>query len=184
MTFRSIIRFAAALTALVSPLAPAQIPIAGDGGPGPIKAQHLTVEMVSLAPAIAPGGTLQAGLVFTLEEHWHVYWINAGDSGDPPKVTWTLPPGITAGPMQFPIPSRLPLPPLMDFGYEDAVVFPIQLTAAPKLKPGPVHLDALVSWLVCREVCIPGKAHLGLNLTVDPRRHRARAAHRRPRRGA
>src|SRR3984957_3491481 len=150
------------------PSANAQLPIVGDGGPGPVKAQHPPAELVSLAPAIAPGGTLQVGLVLTLEEHWHVYWINAGDSGEPPKITWTLPDGITAGPMQFPIPSRLPLGPLMDFGYEDEVAFPVQLTAANSVKPGPVHLDAMVDWLVCREVCIPGKAHLGLNLTVSP----------------
>ncbi len=147
----------------------AQIPAVGDGGPGPVKAQHLTVELASLAPVIAPGGDLQVGLVITLEEKWHVYWINAGDSGDPPRITWTLPHGITAGRMQFPIPTRLPLGPLMDFGYEDEVAFPVKLTAAKDLKPGPVHLDAKVSWLVCREVCIPGRAHLGLNLTVDPK---------------
>ena len=146
----------------------AQLQVVGDGGPGPVKAQHLTAELVSLAPSIPPGGTLQVGLVITLEEHWHVYWINAGDSGEPPKITWTLPDGITAGPMQFPIPSRLPLGPLMDFGYEDSVAFPVQLTAAQSLKPGAIHLDAKVNYLVCREVCIPGKAHLGLNLTVDP----------------
>jgi thiol:disulfide interchange protein DsbD len=140
----------------------------GDGGPGPVKAQHLTAEMVTLAPSISPGGTLQAGLVLTMEEKWHVYWQNAGDSGEPPKVTWTLPPGITAGPMQFPIPTRLPLGPLMDFGYEDLAAFPMLLTAAPSVKPGQYHLDAKVTWLVCREVCIPGKAHLGLDLTVAP----------------
>jgi thiol:disulfide interchange protein len=152
---------------LFHPSANAQLPIVGDGGPGPVKAQHLTAELVSLAPTIAPGGTLQAGLVLTLEEHWHVYWINAGDSGEPPKITWTLPAGITAAPMQFPIPSRLPLGPLMDFGYEDEVAFPVQLTASSSLKPGPIHLDAVINWLVCREVCIPGKAHLGLDLTVS-----------------
>ncbi|QNI38071.1 protein-disulfide reductase DsbD family protein [Edaphobacter albus] len=147
----------------------AQIPVVGDGGPGPVKAQHLTVEMVSMAPSIAPGGTLDVGLVITLEEKWHVYWINAGDSGEPPRIKWTLPHGITAGPMQFPVPTRLPLGPLMDFGYEDEVAFPVKLTAAKNLKPGPIHLDARVDWLVCREVCIPGKAHLGLNLTIDPK---------------
>jgi len=147
----------------------AQIQPVGDGGPGPVKAQHLTVEMVSLAPAIAPGGSLEVGLVITLEEKWHVYWINAGDSGEPPKITWTLPRGITAGPMRFPIPTRLPLGPLMDFGYEDEVAFPVLLTGSKDLKPGPIHLDAKIDWLVCREVCIPGKAHLGLNLTVDPK---------------
>ncbi len=151
---------------LFQPSANAQLQAVGDGGPGPVKAQHLTAELVSLAPTIVPGGTLQAGLVLTLEEHWHVYWINAGDSGEPPRITWALPTGLTAGPMRFPIPSRLPLGPLMDFGYEDSVAFPVQLTAATSLKPGPIHLGAEISWLVCREVCIPGKAHLGLNLTV------------------
>jgi thiol:disulfide interchange protein DsbD len=144
----------------------AQLVTVGDGGPGPVKAQHLTAELTTLAPEINPGGTLQAGLVLTLEEKWHVYWSNAGDSGQPPKVTWTLPDGITAGPMQFPAPSRLPLGPLMDFGYEDLVAFPITLTASKDVKPGPVHLDAVVNWLVCSSTCIPGKAHLGLNLNV------------------
>jgi thiol:disulfide interchange protein len=163
---RHIAVFASLLLAAVA--APAQIPELGDGGPGPVKAQHLTAEIVSLGPGIAPGGTQQVGLVITLEEHWHVYWINAGDSGEPPTVTWTLPKGITAGPMQFGIPSRLPLGPLMDFGYEDTAAFPFTLSAAPKVKPGPAHLDAKITWLVCREVCIPGKAHLGIDLNVTP----------------
>ena len=156
------------LSLFVARDATAQVQVVGDGGPGPVKAQHLTAELVSLAPGISPGGTLQVGLVLTLEEHWHVYWVNAGDSGEPPKIKWTLPDGITAGPMQFPIPQRLPLGPLMDFGYEDEVAFPVQLTAAPGMKAGPVHLDADVHWLVCAAVCIPGKAHLGMNLNVAP----------------
>jgi thiol:disulfide interchange protein DsbD len=146
----------------------AQIAVAGDGGSGPVKAQHLTVELVALGPVIAPGGTQQVGLALALEKHWHVYWTNPGDSGEPPKIAWTLPAGITAGPMQFPIPKRLPLGPLMDFGYEDEVAFPVTISAASTLKPGPVHLDAQVSWLVCAQVCIPGKAHMGIGLTVQP----------------
>ena len=146
----------------------AQIATVGDGGPGPVKAQHLTAELASLGPAIAPGGTQEAGLVLTIEEKWHVYWINPGDSGEPPHITWTLPPGITAGEMQFPIPEQLPLGPLMDFGYEDHVAFPVTISAAANMKPGPVHLDAQVTWLVCANVCLPGKAHLGLDLMVQP----------------
>jgi thiol:disulfide interchange protein DsbD len=150
----------------------AQIKEVGDGGPGPVKAEHLTAELTSLAPPpatrIAAGGTLQAGLVLTIEEHWHVYWINAGDSGEPPHIAWTLPPGITVGPMQFPAPQRLPLGPLMDFGYEDQVAFPVLLTAAPGMKPGKVHLDARITWLVCASQCLPGKAHLGIDVEVVP----------------
>ena len=146
----------------------AQIVEVGDGGPGPVKAQHLTAELTSLRTEIAAGVTLRAGLVLTLEAGWHVYWVNAGDSGEPPQVKWTLPKGISAGPLQFPPPSRLPLGPLMDFGYEDQVAYPVLLTAAPSLRSGKVHLDARVNWLVCAAQCFPGKAHLGLDLTVVP----------------
>ena len=36
------------------------------------------------------------------------------------------------------------------------------------MKPGKVHLDAQVTWLVCSSVCMPGKAHLGLDVDVVP----------------
>ena len=163
---KNFILSATVLLAFASAPARAQIVTVGDGGPGPVKAEHLTVELTSLSPQIASGGKLQIGLVMTIEEHWHVYWINAGDSGEPPHITWTLPAGVTAAPMQFPPPTQLPLGPLMDFGYQDEVAFPITLTAAPSLKPGKVHLDAKVDWLVCASVCLPGKAHLGMDLDV------------------
>jgi thiol:disulfide interchange protein DsbD len=157
----------ALLLFVVAPLClHAQIPEVGDGGPGPVKAQHLTAEITSLSPQITPGGTQTLGLVLTIEEHWHVYWVNAGDSGEPPAIKWTLPAGYTAGPLQFPPPQRLPLGSLMDFGYEDQVAFPITLTAPASAKPGRIHLDAHVSWLVCAQVCLPGKAHLGYDVTV------------------
>jgi len=56
----------------------------------------------------------------------------------------------------------------MDFGYENNVTFPINITAGPAAADSPIRLDAHVQWLVCREVCIPGKAHLGLDLKVVP----------------
>ncbi len=87
--------------------------------------------------------------------------------GEPPRIKWTLPAGITAGAMQFPAPRRLPLGPLMDFGYEDEVLFPMTLSADSTLKaPSTAPLSAHVDWLVCREVCIPGKADLALPLQV------------------
>ncbi|HWG17998.1 MAG TPA: thioredoxin family protein [Acidobacteriaceae bacterium] len=153
---------------LLGGVARAQIATVGDGGPGPVKAQHLTAELVSLGPAIAPGGQQMVGLVLTLEEHWHVYWVNPGDAGEPPKIEWTMPPGFSAGAMQFPIPEKLPVGPLMDFGYDYEVALPVPISAPASAKPGPAHLDAQVSWLVCSNVCLPGKAHLGLDLNVQP----------------
>ena len=127
---------------------------------------HLHVQLVVPQSTLYPGGPNSAGLYFKLEQGWHIYWQNAGDSGEPPRIDWTLPEGITASPLQFPAPKRLPLGPLMDFGYEDEVLFPFSFDVAKSAKPGPAILDAKVSWLVCREVCIPGKAELGMRLML------------------
>ena len=145
--------------------------LSAGGGPGPVKAQHLTVEMVSAGPAIAKGGKQTVGFVFSMETGWHVYWRNAGYAGYPPRVSWTLPSGMTAGPLQFPAPSRLPLDTTVDYGYEDSVAYPVSIDAersAKADKSGNIHLAAKVDWLVCKEVCVPGKAELGLELKLVP----------------
>lgn len=129
-------------------------------------APHLHVQLVFRKAQLYPGGGDHGGLYFKLEPGWHVYWVNAGDSGEPPHIKWTLPAGITAGPLQFPAPQRLPLGPLMDFGYENEVVFPFKLEIAQSVKPGTAVLDAKVDWLVCREVCIPGKAELQITQKI------------------
>ena len=134
----------------------------------PVSAPHLSVQLISARDGVHPGGSLQAGLYFKLDPGWHVYWSNAGDSGEPPRIKWALPEGLTADAMQFPVPQRLPLGPLMDYGYEGEVVFPVLLHAADSLKAGTkVEAAAKVDWLVCREVCIPGKASLTLPISVE-----------------
>lgn len=131
------------------------------------KADHLEVQLLVPEGAIIPGQPFHAGLYFKLEPQWHVYWVNAGDSGEPPRIHWQLPDGITAGPMQYPTPKRLPLGPLMDYGYEGEVLFPMAMQTTPGLKTGEAHLSAKVDWLVCREVCLPGKANLDLTRKVE-----------------
>ncbi|HEX4006440.1 MAG TPA: protein-disulfide reductase DsbD domain-containing protein [Acidobacteriaceae bacterium] len=137
-----------------------------------VTAQHLTVRLLVPPAQLWPNQNFTAGLDFKMEDGWHVYWTNAGDSGEPPSIRWTLPAGVTAGPLQFPAPKRLPLGPLMDFGYEDEVVFPIPMEVAKdaNLEAPLLGLSAHVTWLVCREVCIPGKADLVLwRQAVPPR---------------
>jgi thiol:disulfide interchange protein/DsbC/DsbD-like thiol-disulfide interchange protein len=130
-------------------------------------ADHLRVEI------LIPGNKLytgakgnQAGLYFKLQPGWHVYWQNAGDAGEPPAINWTLPKGITASPLQFPAPTRLPVGPLMDYGYENQILFPFKLDATPAAKTGLATLQAHVTWLVCSSVCIPGKADLELTRPI------------------
>ena len=139
----------------------------GRGFAAPVRASHLTVELVTETTSIAPNHDFLAGLHFVLDPGWHIYWINAGDAGEPPRVDWQLPAGITAGDLQFPAPERLPLGPLMDFGYQHEVLLPIPMRADASLHAGTnAILRGQLHFLVCSNVCIPGKAEIEQSVPV------------------
>jgi thiol:disulfide interchange protein len=154
-------------------VASAQLHEVGNGFFGPVKAAHVIAELKAGNPGGSPGANTDVALILQLEAGWHVYWRNAGDAGEPPSAEWITPPGIAVGPMQFLTPKRLPVGPLMDYGYEGTAVFPFAV-GRDRLAPlagattittrSAAHLQAHVRWLVCREVCLPGKAFLGVDL--------------------
>jgi len=137
---------------------------------------HGTVELVSEQRSVQPGHAFLLGLHFRLEQGWHIYWINPGDSGEPPRLEWNLPAGLRAGDIEWPAPHRLPIPPLMDYGYEGEVLLPVGIENTAGLAVGgAVTLVADMKAIVCREVCIPAKAHLSLSLPVRAERPRESA---------
>ena len=133
----------------------------------PDEAPHIRVELVSQRNSIRPGQDFRVGLHFRLDKGWHIYWSNPGDSGQPPSVQWQLPPGFQAGPIEWPYPERLEHSPLVDYGYEGEVLLmvPIHSPRTPQAE-STVDLSADAKWLVCQEICIPGKAHLTLSLPL------------------
>jgi DsbC/DsbD-like thiol-disulfide interchange protein len=138
----------------------------GDAASGTIP--HGTVELVAESTGIAAGQTVNLGLRFQLEKGWHIYWINPGDSGEPPKVKWVLPAGLTAGAMEWPAPHRLGTANVRDFGYEDGVTLIVPVHADAQLGAAQTaQIVGNVSVLVCREMCLPGKAQVSLTLPVQ-----------------
>jgi len=137
---------------------------------------HGTVSLVSEQESIQPGHGILLGLHFRLENGWHIYWINPGDSGEPPRLDWHLPAGLRAGAIEWPAPSRLPIPPLMDYGYEGEVLLPVPIESTAGLTAGAeATLAADMKAIICRDVCIPAKAHLSLLLPVRAERPRKSA---------
>ena len=131
-------------------------------------AGHVQLELIPRAASIAPGRTLYVALHEKIRPGWHTYWRNPGDAGEPPKLGWTLPAGWKAGEIVWPAPKRLPVGPLMDYGYEDEVWLPIPVTAPRTAAAGrPASLKAAVSILVCKDVCVPEDATLTLDLPVS-----------------
>ena len=116
---------------------------------------HVAIRLIAERGAIKAGETVTIGVEQTLDPHWHTYWINPGDSGTAPRIDWTLPKNFKMADIQWPIPSRLPMGPLVNFGYETKTVLLQDLTAPETLPDGPLTLKADIEILVCNEICIP-----------------------------
>jgi DsbC/DsbD-like thiol-disulfide interchange protein len=138
---------------------------------------HGTVELIAEHGSIKASSNFTVGLKFQLEKGWHIYWINPGDAGQPPRVTWDLPAGLSAGEIQWPFPKPLPASSLMDFGYEDEVVLLVPMKSDASLKSGgTATLNANLKMIVCHDVCIPGKAAVSLPLSISTAAPTANAA--------
>ncbi len=132
--------------------------------PGPPK---VSVTLLSEGASIEPGASFWVGLRQRIAPGWHTYWTNPGDSGEPPTLDWALPAGWQAGPLVFPQPERMPVGPLMSYGYTREVVLLTRLTAPSDLAAGaPVTLRGHAAWLVCEKICIPEEADVTLTLPV------------------
>ena len=134
-----------------------------------VTTEQVRAELLAHAPeGVAPGQPVWVGLQLQHQPHWHTYWKNSGDSGLPTQLEWTLPPGVLAGDIAWPLPKKLPLGKLINYGYEGTVLLPVPLTITPDFKPPLLNPDLTVklkaSWLVCRQECIPEEGEFTLTL--------------------
>jgi len=130
--------------------------------------EHVKLKLISEQNAVVPGKELWLGIRFDLQEGWHTYWTNPGDSGEAPRIEWQLPSGFEAGAIQWPYPERLATPPFADYGYEHQVLLIVPVRPPAELKDGQTQkIAALVRYLICKDVCIPGQKQLELSLPVQ-----------------
>jgi len=133
----------------------------------PVDDKHIQVELLSEVSSVKAGEPFWVGLRLEPDDHWHTYWKNPGDSGAAPKVKWTLPEGTQAGDILWPAPHRIPVSHLVNLGYDGEVLLPIQISPPASLASDQFSMTANLSWLVCKEICIPGSAELKLDLPVS-----------------
>ena len=122
-------------------------------------------ELIAEPSAVRPGEAFWVGVRMRMREGWHTYWRNPGDSGEATSIAWSLPPGFEAGPIQWPVPRRIPVAHLANFGYDGEAVLLTRITPPASLFPsGRIDITADVTWLVCEKECVPGEAKLSLVL--------------------
>ena len=145
------------------------LPLAGFAAESaPARKGAVEVSLVSDAAAIEAGKPFTVVLRLQHDPHWHSYWVAPG-TGYPTALTWTLPAGFKAGDIQWPTPHVVKdaAGKITGNGYEGEVDFLVEITATGPLPPGTdVKLSAVVEWLMCREVCMPGDAKLAITLPV------------------
>lgn len=148
-------------------------------------ANHIAVELVPEAVPLKAGGTVTLAIVMRPEAGWHGYWKNPGDAGVETQAAWTLPDGVTAGPLQYPVPQTLLVGGLMNYVYEGehALLVDFKLPASYSVGT-PLPVSVKLDWLACtKEICVPESGTFDVQLgagDVNANFARWRAAMPRP----
>ena len=135
----------------------------------------LAVTLVSEAKAIAPGEAFNVGLHLKPPAGFHTYWKHPGIVGLATTVDWTLPPGFSAGEIQWPAPQAVKMARYTAQGYRDEAILIVPITAPKELSQTPVTLTARASWMCCGDQCHPASRvpfsitlPVALSSTPDP----------------
>ena len=123
----------------------------------PVSTGHADVSIVK-SSEIQNDNELIIGIKMDMQDHWHTYWKNPGDSGGPMKITWAMPEGFQASEILWPSPILIPYPPLMTYGYEDFVIFPIKIKLPKNTASGSFSAD--IDFLICDDICVPERAFI------------------------
>ena len=132
------------------------------------RTERIAAELVPMSQWAAPGSTAIVAVRQAIEPGWHTYWRNPGDSGGATTLTWTLPAGVEAGDIVWPLPERQRLAGLMNYGYSGEVYLPVPVEIPATARSGTVApLTVKALFLVCSaEMCVPEELTLGLELPV------------------
>ena len=136
-----------------------------------VSTAQVRAELMAHAPEGADAGkTVWLGLQLTHQKDWHTYWKNSGDSGLPTTLQWSLPSGVTAGDIAWPLPKEIPIGNLANYGFDGTVLLPVPLTITPDFKAAAanntIEVKLKANWLVCRQECIPEEGEFALTIPV------------------
>ncbi len=133
-----------------------------------VTTEQVRAELVAHAPeGLAAGKPAWLGLKLEHQPGWHTYWKNPGDSGLPTTLQWTLPAQASTDEIAWPTPKKLPVGPLMNYGYEATLLLPVALSVPAGFTQPALDVQLLAQWLVCKDVCIPQEGEFVLRVPTQ-----------------
>jgi thiol:disulfide interchange protein DsbD len=131
----------------------------------PVRVGPVEASLVCESSGVVAGQPFDVGLWLKMDAGWHTYGREPGEAGMPTEVTWDLPPGFSAGPLQWPKDSEFATGPIVSRGYEHEVLLITTITSPATAALGStIPIRARASWLACSDQCMPGSADLALDL--------------------
>ena len=123
---------------------------------------HARISLIKDHSDFVPGTSINIGLKVSMDKGWHTYWRNPGDSGGPIVIDWDLPKGFSVSDIRWPLPEKIEYPPLMTYGYEDFVIYPMVLSIPSDYSDD--YFEMAADILICADVCIPESGKISSNL--------------------
>ena len=123
---------------------------------------HARISLIKDHSDFVPGTSINIGLKVSMDKGWHTYWRNPGDSGGPIEIDWNLPKGFSVSDIKWPLPEKIEYPPLMTYGYEDFVIYPMVLSIPADYSDD--YFEMAADILICADVCIPESGKISSNL--------------------
>ncbi len=123
---------------------------------------HARISLIKDHSDFVPGTSINIGLKVSMDKGWHTYWRNPGDSGGPIVIDWDLPKGFSVSDIKWPLPEKIEYPPLMTYGYEDFVIYPMVLSIPADYSDD--YFEMAADILICADVCIPESGKISSNL--------------------
>ncbi len=143
----------------------------------PKQTAHSSASLVIEQVAAMPGSQVKLGIQFVTDSGWHIYWQNPGDSGEPPRIQWQLPAGMTAAALEWPTPMRLTTSAGTDYGYQGTTILLSSVQIPATAHSGTITIGGNLRWLVCHDICVPQSMHLEAPIQIASAASMADSAH-------
>ena len=147
----------------ISPLLPC---LAQQGETQDTDSSHVQAVLLADCKAVVPGKKFRLGVELKMEPGWHTYYRESGDAGMPTRISFELPAGFQASQLTWEMPHKMIDAGITTYGYSNTTLIAADIQVPADFKQNKLAIKAKVSWLACKDACLPGSTRVLLTLPV------------------